>query len=85
MLFNQKFVTEPIEHEVKVSYDWTTEINSYKYNGNVKIKIKQAIICSDINCIIIPIFNAVTQFCVSSQKNNWYKISESAGTASYCH
>lgn len=44
MLFNCKFVAQPIEHKVKVSYDWTIEINSYKYNGNVKIKIKQAII-----------------------------------------
>lgn len=44
MLFNYEFVAEPIEHEVKVSYDWTTEINSYKYNGNVKVKIRQAII-----------------------------------------
>lgn len=36
MLFNSKFVAEPIEHEVKISYDWTTEINSYKYNVNVE-------------------------------------------------
>lgn len=40
MLFNYKFVIEFIEYEVKVSYDWIIEINSYKYNGNMKIKIK---------------------------------------------
>lgn len=85
MLFNCKFVAEPIEQEVKVSYDWTTEINSYKCNGNTKMKIKQTIIFSDTNCIIIPIFNAGTQFWVSSQKNNWYKIPESSVTIShYC-
>lgn len=44
MLLNYEFVAEPVEHEVKVSYDWTTEINSYKYDGNVKVKISQAII-----------------------------------------
>lgn len=36
MSFNYKFVVETIEHEVKISYEYTIEINSYKYNGNVK-------------------------------------------------
>lgn len=84
MLFNCKFVAEPIEQEVKVSYDWTTEINSYKCNGNRKMKIKQTILFSDINCLIMPIFNAGTQFWVSRKNNNWYKIPESSVTISHC-
>lgn len=44
MWLNYKFIVGTIEYEVKISYEYTIEINSYKYHGNVKIKIKQAII-----------------------------------------